>query len=421
MRRAWLAPLLALTASCSVLTPAEEGDSRGRKVVFQVHGEAEETAVYRTIVDEFERRAGDVEVELIELSETEDHLAKLATGFAGGAAPDVFLINYREYAQFADREVLEPVGDHLDELGLDLTKYYTQPVEAFTYQGRLQCMPQNLSSLVVYVNLDLFKAAGLTRPAAGWSWDDFRRTALRLTDRGVHGLGIDPKVIRIAPFVWANGGEIVDDPAAPSRFTLGTPAAREALEFILQLVQRDRVVPSERDVAAENLEQRFMSGKLGMYLASRRDTPVFREIAALDWDVAPLPVGRERAGILHSDAYCVSAKSENLDAALELVAHAVGTDGQTIGAFSGRVVPALKSVASSPAFLDPVRPPRHARVFLDSVRFIRRTPVLSTWPEIEDKVDELLTRLFYQRGYSIDEFLTDVDQETLPLFREAGQ
>lgn len=420
MTRVPIAALLVTAAACSSLSPAPEPRRGERPTVrFQVHGEAEATAVYRTIVQEFERRSGG-DVELIELSEDEDHMAKLAADFAGGSPPDVFLINYREYAQFAAQGVLEPIGDHLDDIDLDLSRYYPQPVEAFTYDGVLQCMPQNLSSLVVYVNLDLFAAAGVPVPDARWTWSDFRRVALRMTGDGIHGIGLEPQVIRLAPFVWSNRGEIVDDPAMPSRFTLEEPAAREAVEFLVGLVKDDRVVPSEREQAAEDLETRFINGKLAMFLGSRRDTPFFREATALNWDVAPLPRGRSRAGILHSDAYCISKATDNLDDALALVRYAVGVDGQTIGAFSGRVVPALKTVASSPAFLDPARPPRHSRVFLDVVPFIRRTPVISTWPEIEDKADELVTRLFFDSDYSMDRFLRELGEETTRLFREGA-
>lgn len=420
MSRFFLPGILLLSTACSSLSPAPsspEGD--GSAVVFQVHGEAEETAVFRTIADEFQRRSG-AGVELVEVGEDEDHIAKLVTAFAGGEPPDVFLINYREYAQFADRGVIEPVGPHLDDIGIDLSKYYPQPIEAFSYGGTLQCMPQNVSSLVVYLNLKVFRAAGVPVPKNGWTWDDFRRTAQRLTSEGTYGLGLEPKVIRLAPFVWANGGELVDDLTRPTRFLLDEPAAREALTFLVGLVRDDRVVPSEQEQAAEDLETRFINDKLAMYLGSRKDTPVFREVSGLKWDVAPLPRGRTQAGILHSDAYCISESTDNLEDALELVRYAVGVDGQTIGAFSGRVVPVLRAVATSPAFLDPARPPRHSNVFLDAVSYIRRTPVIPTWPEIEAKTDELMTRLFFDDGYSIDRFLRELEKETSGLLREGA-
>ena len=76
------------------------------------------------------------------------------------------------------------------------------------------CLPQNVSSLVVYYNRDLFEAAGVPLPTAGWTWDDMTAAAAALRDGDQYGLGVEASIIRLAPFVWSNGGDIVDDPAA---------------------------------------------------------------------------------------------------------------------------------------------------------------------------------------------------------------
>jgi multiple sugar transport system substrate-binding protein len=375
--------------------------------------------VYASIAKSFQEQHEGIEVEVIEVPEKDAHLARLATAFAGGNPPDVFLVNFREYSQFVVRDAIEPIEDHL--AGVDTSAYYPQPLEAFTYDGALQCMPQNVSSLVVYYNKLIFKGAGVPRPTPGWSWEDFRETAIALTDGDVRGVGIEPTIIRIAPFAWSAGGEIVDDPESPTRLDLDNPGAREALEFIVSLVRDDGVVPTEEEVAAQDLETRFVTGKLGMLLSSRRDTPAFREVSGLDFDVAPLPVGDEPAGILHSDAYCIAAGSGAANAAAEFVRFATGEEGQTLGALSGRTVPSLRSVAESGAFLDPVQPPRHSEVFLDAIPTIRRTPVLPTWPEIEDVAEQVLIRAFYEEGYTVDDAIRDLDSETRGLFEEALQ
>jgi multiple sugar transport system substrate-binding protein len=156
-----------------------------------------------------------------------------------------------------------------------------------------------------------------------------------------------------------------------------------------------------------------------MLLSSRRDTPQFREINSLNWDVAPLPVGREPAGILHSDAYCISNASDAKEAAFGFIEYATGETGQEITASAGRTVPSLKEVSISTAFLDPTQPPEHSEVFLDGIPFIQRTPVISTWPEIEDAAEEILTRAFYQEGYTIDDLIQELDAATVHLFEEA--
>ncbi len=389
----------------------------------QVAGEPEETKVYGAIVEAFRRSPDGFEIDLVEVPEKDEHLAKLTTSFAGGDAPEIFLINYREYAQFVVRGAIEPYEGFLETNGVELDAYFPQPLEAFTFDGRLQCMPQNISSLVVYFNEKLFRQAGLDPPQPGWTWEDLRQTARTLTKGEVDGLGIEPSIIRLAPFVWSNGGEIVDDPDTPSRFTLDDPAAREALEYIVSLVRDDKVVPSEQEITAQDLETRFVTGKLGMFLSSRRDTPVLREVLGLEWDVAALPVAEEPAGILHSDAYCLAAggDAERTAQAARFIAFATGRQGQTIAALGGRTVPSLREVARSGAFLDPTQSPAHPEVFLQGIPAIRRTPVIATWPEIEDLAEEILTRAFYEEGYTIDDAIAALEAETQPLFEEAAE
>jgi multiple sugar transport system substrate-binding protein len=415
-----LAGLSVLFAGCSSDGNGTDENGASGEIVVQVSGEPEETAVYRAVASDFEDAHPDVAVRLVEIAEKDDHLTRLASSFASGKPPDVFLVNFREYSQFVVRGAVEPVGPLLEEREVDLNAYFEQPIEAFTFQDELQCMPQNISSLVVYYNEDLFEAADLEPPSEGWSWDGFRDTAVALTRGDVRGLGIEPAIIRIAPFVWANGGDIVDDLHAPTRFTLDTPEAIEAIEYVTSLVREDQVVPTEEEIAAQDLETRFVNGKLGMLLSSRRDTPPFREVSGLRWNVGPLPTGKEQAGILHSDAYCISAGTDT-DAAADFVAFATGREGQTITALGGRTVPSLRSVARSGAFLDPSRPPSRSKVFLDGIPYIRRTPVISTWPEIEDLAEEIFTRIFYEEDYTIEQGITELNEQAGPLFEEAAQ
>jgi multiple sugar transport system substrate-binding protein len=415
LRIAAILPLIVLIACSQAQGPSGQSST----LRFQVSGEAEEVAVYDTLINAFESDNPEIEVRKTVIADKDDHLAKLATSFSGGNPPDVFLVNFREYSQFVALQAVEPIEDLLVDRGVDHSDYFEEPLEAFTYDGTLQCMPQNISSLVVYYNKTLFKEAGVKRPPDDWTWEEFRNYGIELTKGDVDGIGIEPSVIRAAPFIWSNGGEVVDDTEAPSRFVLDEAPAKEALQFIVDLVRRDRVVPTEEEVIAQNLETRFMTGKLGMLLSSRRETPEFREVVGLDWDVAALPTAEQPAGILHSDGYCIAAGSDQVDAAAEFVAFATGEEGQTITALAGRTVPSLESVAESGAFQDPSQPPAHSEAFIEGIPHIRRTPVIPTWPQIEDLAEEIFTRMFYEPNYTIEQGLQDLDMESQPLFEEA--
>lgn len=414
-----LAAVVALTASaCS--SGASGGAASGDDTIrLQVSGEPEETAVYDALAKAFMEQHPGSTIEVVKVAEKPDHLARLSTSFAAGNPPDVFLVNFREFSQYAARGALEPVGPLLADQGLDFDDYFTPSLAAFDFDGALQCMPQNISSLVVYYNRELFRRYGVDEPPDRWSWEEFRSTAIAMTRDDVHGVGIEPSVIRLAPFVWSNGGQVVDDTETPTRFTLDEPAAREAAEFVVGLVRDDQVTPTEQEIAAQDLEIRFETGKLAMLLSSRVDTPRFREVSGLAWDVAPLPQADEPANILHSDAYCLARPSQDKQLATEFIEYAVSRGGQTLAALGGRTVPSLKSVARSAAFLDPTQEPRRARVWLDAVPYLRRTPVWPTWTEIEDLSEELLTRAYYD-DVSLDEILSQLDEESRPLFERGG-
>jgi multiple sugar transport system substrate-binding protein len=378
------------------------------QVRFLVFGEPEELKAFRAVVREFGRIEPDVDVQLVEASDRSDLIARLSTSIAGGSPPDVFLINYRFFGQFASRGAIEPIEDRLAESDAFRERdFYRQALDAFRFDGKLTCLPQNISSLVVYFNRDLFRKAGVAPPRPEWTWNELVGKAIKLTrdedgdgNPDQYGLGVEPTLIRIAPFVWSNGGELVDDEERPTRFTLDTPAARAALAEFFDLRQLHLVVPSEVEIEAEDDESRFLNGRTAMVLSSRRSTPAFRTITAFDWDVAPLPRHKRPAGILHSDAYCLTAASKSKDAAWRFMEFALGREGQRITARSGRTVPSLIEVSRSDAFLDPNAKPASSHVFLDTIPFIRRVPNISTWPEIEDASEGILEVGFYEGGSS---------------------
>lgn len=404
--------LLAVSA-CSGEPAATQAATTPARITVQVRAEPEEAAVYRSLVSAYQEASGG-EVELVAVGRA-DHLTRLSTAFASGDAPDVFLINYREYARFVQRGAVAPVGPLLDKHGLDRGGYYEEPLSAFSYGGALQCMPQNISSLVVYWNRALFRQAGVAPPKPDWTWKEFVATARALTTGKTKGVGIDASITRMAPFIWSSGGSIVDNDEKPTRTTLHEPGARAALQAVVDLIGTG-ATPDKAQLAAQDLDEQFMTGKVAMFLSSRVEVPALREQRGLDFDVASLPVLGQPASVLHSDAYCVANSSKHKDAAARFIAYAVGQQGQTITALGGRTVPSLRAVATSPAFLSPTRAPASSQVFLDAIPHLRHTPVTPSWPEVEDVIGNQLERAFSD-GVPLDQVLAEIRKQADPLLR----
>lgn len=424
MFQGFVAILILLAALLGGCASVPDDAAKSAPLTFLISGDPADESAYRTLVAAFMAANPDVAVELLNIPSGGDFRRRLAADFAASTPPDVFLINYRHLGPFVAGAAIAPVGPLLARSQtISRDDFYAQALNAFTWQGVLQCLPQNISSPVIYFNRDLFAAAGLPDPVAGWTWAEFVTTARTLTrdpdGDGVidqYGLGITPALVRVAPFVWMNGGELVDDPGAPTRLALDSPATRAALAWFVALQTEHHVAPDAIAEAAESSLSRFLNGRLAMLVESRRATPEFRRIEAFDWDVAPLPAGKQPASILHSDAYCIAAASSHQDVAWRFVEFANTQAGQRILAQSGRTIPSRLDLADAPEFLDPGAKPANSRVFVDAIPTLRSFPLLPTWSDIEGVVDAELAQAFYGQ-LSLDAAIHNAEARSREFFR----
>jgi multiple sugar transport system substrate-binding protein len=390
--------LLVITRPSSV--PAQSGGAPTGRISFMIFGDPADKAAYENFTAAFKKKVPTVAVELIHIPNQGAYRRRLTSDFVAGAPPDVMLMNYSRYAAFARRGQFEPLDSYLAQSKLiRQSDFYQEALAPFLWGERLMCLPQNVSSLVVYYNKKLFDEANIPSPSADWSWDEFLQTAKALTrnskGNGVvdqFGLGTQASMFRVAPFIWQNGGQLVDRQPWPTRLTIMTEQALQAIQWFVDLRAKHKVMPDAVAEKAESSESRFQNGRLGMYLNSRARVPTFRQIRGFEWDVAPLPHSRQHATILHSDGFCMAAKSTNKDAAWALIEFAMSVEGQTILAATGRTVPSLKSVANSPVFVHPNAPPESSRVFLDVIPAIRSAPIMDTWADVEETFDKELER-----------------------------
>ena len=423
--RLLLMPLFVLLVACTPIQQQPTGESpTSTQLTFLISGDPTDQTAYQSLIDAFVSEHNDITFELINIPSSGDFRKRLTADFAAGTPPDLFLINYRRFPPYADKGVIESLTPYLEQSSLiQAENYYPQALAAFTWQGELACMPQNMSSPVIYYNKALFDGAGVAYPSDDWNWDEFVTTAKALTQdtdsdgmTDIYGFGTEASIVRMAPFIWMNGGDIVNDPTTPTKLTLDTPASKEALAWYIALQTTHKVAPDAVAEESESSESRFLNGRLAMFIESRRAVPEFRAIEAFDWDVAALPVGKQRASILHSDAYCMSAAGKHKDAGWAFIEFANTTAGQTILAQTGRTVPSLIALAESPVFLDPTAKPAHSQVFLDAIPGMRNLPIMVTWSDIEGILGTELQSAF-TGAITLDEAIQAANEYSAEFFQ----
>ncbi len=428
---------LLLTALVVPLAGSPAVAQSTSSIRFAFWGDPAEQAAYQAVVDAFEVAHPEIDVAVDYTPGQTDYYRKIASDFAAGAPPDVYLTNYRKFGPYASAGGLAPIQSSIDtSTEISESDYYAFALDAFRFgdAGDLYCLPQNISSLNVYFNADLFEAAGLPLPTDDWTWDEFITAAQALTqdtDGDGHidqyGVLVEPSMYRMVSFIWGAGGEVVDDLEHPTRLTVDTPEALAGLEKFVSLgIDGYNVVPPEEEVAAEADLDRFVRGGAGMYIQSRRPVPTLREIGGFDWDIVSLPLIEQPATVLHSDGFCMSAASREPDAAWTFIEFAGSEPGQLLLAETGRTVPSMIEVSESPVFLqgipisacgdaclageEPVaspvafegRPPANAQVYLDNIAVMRRLPTTSTWTEVEDAFNAEFGRSLYIEGFDVE-------------------
>ncbi len=317
-----LALLMLLTEALGV-DPTEIGDARTR-IKFAAWGSAEDFEIYREIFDRFERANPDLAVTPMYIP-FGNYFTKLQLLFVGRVAPDVMLVSSpMAYQLRANGHIasLQPYVEAEREIYpafLTNEDYYIDMLKpACAFDGAFYYLPIGPMSLHVYYNKTLFDEAGVPYPEEGWSWDDFREAARRLTlrrDGRTERFGV---LVQNWPLWWRtfllqNGTDIFDDDLNPQRCLIDAPEAVEAFEFLQTMIYEDHSSPTPSQAA--QLGGDFLTGKLAMQIHGTWMVEQYRKVEDFAWDMAPLPVRKRASSVVTVAGVAMAADSPHPDAA----------------------------------------------------------------------------------------------------------
>ena len=387
---------------------------------FAVYGDKALVASYVDLADAFTKKNPQVRIKVDHTRSAATANADLDTEFAAGTAPDVFLLGAGELPRMVEAGRVQPVDALLEERDVDFGDGYQRDgLEAFSGESALQCMPNEVSPVVVYYNAELLNLRALVEAGdeplsarTGWSFTQFATAARRIAKGRTIGLHIEPDLDALAPFIWSAGGDLVDDLEAPTSLTLSGGDAPEALAEVLALVRDTGVAPTQRQLARQGAVDLFEQGRLGMILGTRQLTPGFRDAEGLRFEVFPIPSLGSFRTISSITGYCMSSETEHVEAAADFIAFAVGRQGATITSLSGYVVPSNVEVVQSPAFIQPDQQPRNSFVFSEAVQLANETPLVAEWPRVVRETHPLIDRMFYAPVIDLEALLAKIDAQS---------
>jgi multiple sugar transport system substrate-binding protein len=347
----------------------------GQKTIrFTTWGSPVSNQLYQDLIDEFEKKNHDIRVELMMLPWSHYH-RKVLTMTAVGSKLDFMRLANSYFPRFVEKKALLPLDEYIrrDKVGIDLNDFYPEALMGCEAEGHIYGLPVDIAGWAIYYNRGIFDRAGLPYPERSWTWEIFLDVARKLTQDlngdGIidqYGAYIKVKMGVIELLAGQIGAMILDQDN--SRCVFDTPEGQAVIQLLYDMVVKYAVVPPVEVRANQDL---FAVENVAMILLTRGDVTGFRKSLAFDWDVASVPgwSGRKPSALIVGgfNPWVVSRNTKLPEESWRFLKFFTGKEAAIKMAETGRIVPARKSVAESPAFLD-TTPPRNNVAFLDFIR-----------------------------------------------------
>jgi multiple sugar transport system substrate-binding protein len=404
----------------------EEAIVEKKTIRFTTWGSPASNQVYQDVVDAFERENPDLRVELMMLPWSDYH-RKILTMVAAGSKLDVMRLAHSYFPQFMEKGALLPLDSHIDrDKGeIDLDDFYPEALRGCRADdNQLYGLPVDIAGWALFYNRGLFDEAGLPYPDETWTWETLLDMARKLTrdldDDGIvdqYGVYVKVKMGMIELLAGQSGATILN--GDNSKATFNTPEGRAVVQLLHDLIVKHKVVPPPEFRADQNV---FAAQKVAMVILMRGDVTGLRETLSFDWDVGPVPKwpGKAPRALIVGgfNPWVISKNTEYPEESWRFLKYFTGKEASISMAKTGRFVPARRSVAESPVFLE-TSPPEHNVYFLDLIRasnkvFVPRFPRYKRL----DKVFKTNFQYLMEGRTTVDECVAKIEEDINQLITE---
>ena len=379
-------------------TPSKDADSEASKAEeetsepitityanFNASGGNE--ATLDSMYQAFHEQNPDITVE-IETIAMDDYFTTLQTRIAGGTAPDCFEMNIENFAAYASKGILAELSD------VDVSALNQTALSAFTYDGKQYALPENFSTVILVYNKDLFDQAGIDYPTSGWTREDVDKAAEAIRGLGDNIFGIYQPVTYNEFYKVAAqyGGSLIS--ADGSKFTINSPENVEALQSMVDRVQKTNVQPTEEQMGGMGDWDLFESGRLGMIPTGTWCFNTFTEACDFSWDICVEPGQSQKATHFFANALVVNndASEEAKTAAQKWLSFlASSEEAAKIRLDAGWDLPAISDMNALSSYLD-ITPPDNREAVFESLDALVLPPIITDYSQMSDIISDAVSK-----------------------------
>ncbi|HMS54748.1 MAG TPA: sugar ABC transporter substrate-binding protein [Fimbriimonadaceae bacterium] len=322
---------VALLFSMIALGCAGESDVRALRVANWggAGSDSEFDRLVRDLYEEFEAQNPGVRVRVE--NNPEAYAAKMVLSFVAKAEPDIMMLDASSAALFINNGVLadlEPLIANDPTFRKD--DFFPNVMDIARRGSSLFAIPQDFTPMVMYYNKRIFDRLGVAYPKAGWTIEQFRETAKRLTRDGeTHGFVVKNWMPGWVMWIWNFGGDVVSPDGSSASGYFDGPSAVKAVQFLHDLVHVDKSAPTLSQVASMGVDP-FVNGKAAMTISGHWSMIEFANAPkgpdgkkTLTWDdlgVVELPsLSGSSQTVMYESGYAIGKNSKNKDLAWKFI------------------------------------------------------------------------------------------------------
>ncbi len=398
--------LLIMATACGTNTPSSSSDTptpapsksgeapppSAEKVTLkfeQFSGSGDNEAYLKQMIDEYTKVNPNVTVELQTIAYA-DYFDQMMAKISANQAPDVFELNYENFVSYAKKGVLLPLDDIISSTGYDVGKYNSMALNAFSADGKQFGVPNSFSNVLLFYNKDLFDRAGVSYPTNEWKWNDALEAAkkIRALDENIFGYFRPVQFFEFFKVIKQNNGTLFN--ADMTKFTVDTPENREAVQYMVDMINKYNVMPSDEQLAGMGDWDLFKAGRLGMMVTGVWAIPDMTRDCDFAWDIAIEPGNKAKATHFFSNGYVLSKNTKNAQTAFEFAAFiSSAKEAVQIRLDAGWELPPVSDQAIMDQY-KAITPPSNRQAVFDSLDYLVTPPVIEQFQEFQDIVGKHL-------------------------------
>lgn len=225
-----------------------------------------ECGVITVLTNKFNAENHDVQIQT-QVADQANYYQQLSTQISSQSPPDIAIMHGTEVPRFASRHTLTPLKDGLTKAGVNLSDLQPSAVENASYNGTLFALPFDLHTMLTFVNLDLFRKAGLVdsagKPKLPTSPEEMMAEAKTMkTKTGKQFLTVQSDADigtdwLASSFVWQQGADVMSKDGKTA--SVNTPQMTKAVTLMKDLASSHYYDPNIKDTNAA-----FLGGNVAM-------------------------------------------------------------------------------------------------------------------------------------------------------------